>query len=121
MGILGELAKSLLHPQEIRAMLRVKYGGESLVRAEYSEPLEELAGTLSDEDFCYATLNKVGGVGRERGCGRVVLGSRSRGAGGESAARKATENARAGRPTDHHCRAANPNNDATRCRARSRP
>lgn len=42
---------------QISSMLRLKFGG--YVRALRPEPLEELAQSLNDLDFCYAVLNKV--------------------------------------------------------------
>jgi len=42
---------------QISAMFKVKYGG--FIAQERDEPLEELARTLGDVDFCYAVLNKV--------------------------------------------------------------
>lgn len=55
--MLTELFNSILHPSEISAMFRVKFGG--LVENERDEPVNELAKILSDIDFCYAVLNKV--------------------------------------------------------------
>eukprot|EP01006_Ploeotia_vitrea_P004362 TRINITY_DN114395_c0_g1_i1.p1 TRINITY_DN114395_c0_g1~~TRINITY_DN114395_c0_g1_i1.p1 ORF type:complete len:459 (-),score=270.46 TRINITY_DN114395_c0_g1_i1:163-1539(-) len=57
MGMASELFKSILHPGEIKAMLQLKYGG--MVRKTHKAPLEELAKSLGDIDFCYAVLNKV--------------------------------------------------------------
>jgi hypothetical protein len=50
-------------------MLRLKFGG--YVRPLRPEPLEVLAQQtdLSDIDFCYAVLNKVGETDTQRGGG----------------------------------------------------
>jgi farnesyl-diphosphate farnesyltransferase len=52
-----DLIRSAHRPKEIIAMFRLKFGGFD-IRAE-KEPLEVLAGKLSNRDFCYAALNKV--------------------------------------------------------------
>jgi farnesyl-diphosphate farnesyltransferase len=52
-----DLLKSAHRPQEIVAMLRLKFGGFDIKNNR--APLAEQALTLGDRDFCYAALNKV--------------------------------------------------------------
>lgn len=55
--MLGELVQSLFSPNEIYAMMKLKY--ESL-QYERALPLNaEIAGNMSSRNFCYAVLNKV--------------------------------------------------------------
>jgi len=55
--MLGDLLGSVLHPAEITAMFKLKFGG--YMRKPREEPLEQLASSLSAVDFCYAVLHKV--------------------------------------------------------------
>ncbi|CAF3434193.1 unnamed protein product [Rotaria socialis] len=54
--VLKELTSSFLFPTEIIAILKLKFGG--YVKTSKNS-LDQLAHTLNDLDFCYATLNKV--------------------------------------------------------------
>mmetsp|Transcript_33897 Transcript_33897/g.82205 ORF Transcript_33897/g.82205 Transcript_33897/m.82205 type:complete len:414 (-) Transcript_33897:338-1579(-) len=56
MGLLGEVVKSILHPSEIAAMFRLKYGGHiPKTMASRNMPMRRMEG----RDFCYAMLNRV--------------------------------------------------------------
>ena len=55
--MIKEMFQSALHPKEIRAMFRIKFGGYTNNASK--EPLEQLAGSVSNREFCYAALNKV--------------------------------------------------------------
>lgn len=52
-----DMAASFLYPAEIVAMFKVKFFSQ--VPKLPHDSLEQLAQTLNDRDFCYATLNKV--------------------------------------------------------------
>ena len=52
-----DLLKSAHHPTELMAMLKIKFNGE--VPKDHKQPLEELALSMNDRDFCYAALNRV--------------------------------------------------------------
>lgn len=52
-----DLFNSASRPKELAALWQVKFG-KAAVKAT-DNPLEELALSLSDRDFCYAALNKV--------------------------------------------------------------
>ncbi|MFN8308342.1 MAG: squalene synthase [Chitinophagales bacterium] len=52
-----DLIRSAHRPREVMAMMRLKFGGFDIKT--YREPLEDLALTLNDREFCYAALNKV--------------------------------------------------------------
>ena len=52
-----DMAASIFHPAEIVAMFKVKFGSQ--LPKLPNDSLEQLAQTLNDRDFCYATLNKV--------------------------------------------------------------
>ena len=51
------LYRSALHPREVRALLSLKIKGQRF--AIPKEPLDVLARTLNDQDFCCAALTKV--------------------------------------------------------------
>ena len=55
--ILKDLLASCLFPDEFIAIFKIKFGRYTKKMPEKS--LDELARTLNDLDFCYATLNKV--------------------------------------------------------------
>ncbi|CAF1217294.1 unnamed protein product [Rotaria sordida] len=55
--LLKELTSSFLFPSEILAIFKIKFGG--YVKKVPKNSLNQLAHTLNDLDFCYATLNKV--------------------------------------------------------------
>ncbi|CAF2787635.1 unnamed protein product [Rotaria sp. Silwood2] len=55
--LLKELTSSFLFPTEIIAIFKIKFGG--YVKKLPKNSLDQLAHTLNDLDFCYATLNKV--------------------------------------------------------------
>ena len=52
-----DLIQSAHRPKEIIAMFRLKFGGFDI--RVHKDPLDQLAGKLSNRDFCYAALNKV--------------------------------------------------------------
>lgn len=52
-----DLYQSVLFPSEIKAMLKIKMQGSQVVQSK--QPLEELAKTHTDKEFCYSALNKV--------------------------------------------------------------
>ena len=54
-----DIIKSAHRPNEVVAMLRLKFGGFDIKN--YNEPLDQLAPKLGDKEFCYAALNKVSG------------------------------------------------------------
>ena len=54
---MGAIMQSILYPSEVGAMLDLKFGGH--IKKVHKEPLEELAKTLDNSDFCYAVLNRV--------------------------------------------------------------
>ncbi|CAF2073413.1 unnamed protein product [Rotaria magnacalcarata] len=55
--VLKELISSFLFPTEVIAIFKLKFGG--YIKKTSKTSLDQLAHTLNDLDFCYATLNKV--------------------------------------------------------------
>lgn len=55
--MIKDLLKSAHHPTELWAMLQVKFGME--IPKSSNAPLGDLALSMSDKEFCYATLDKV--------------------------------------------------------------
>ncbi|CAM4814747.1 unnamed protein product [Rotaria magnacalcarata] len=55
--MLKRIAYLFIFPTETIAILKIKFGG--YIKKMPEMPLDELAHTLNDLDFCYATLNKV--------------------------------------------------------------
>lgn len=56
--MLKAIAQSALHPSEFQALIKLKYQSDQL-RKPFKQPLNELATTLGDVEFCYAALHKV--------------------------------------------------------------
>src|SRR3954471_22483760 len=55
--MIADLLKSVHHPSEMLAMVRIKLGTD--LPKTYNDKLPILAGRINDKDFCYATLTKV--------------------------------------------------------------
>jgi farnesyl-diphosphate farnesyltransferase len=55
--MIADLLKSVHHPSEVLAMVRIMLGTE--LPKTYSDKLPILANRISEKDFCYATLTKV--------------------------------------------------------------
>ena len=55
--MITDLLKSVHHPSEVLAMVKIKLSNISV--SDNKEPLEEIANHTNDLDFCYASLNKV--------------------------------------------------------------
>ena len=55
--MITDLLKSVHHPSEVLAMVKIKLSNISI--SDNKEPLEKIARRSNDRDFCYASLNKV--------------------------------------------------------------
>jgi farnesyl-diphosphate farnesyltransferase len=56
-SMITDILKSVHHPSEVWAMVKIKFGTE--LPKSYNEKLPVLAERISDRDFCYATLSSV--------------------------------------------------------------
>ncbi len=55
--MITDIIKSVHHPSEVWAMMRIKFGTE--LPKSYNANLPDIASRVSDREFCYATLTKV--------------------------------------------------------------
>lgn len=55
--MIKDILSTAIKPSEVGSVLRLKLA--SFQTKSYKQPLNELAGRLSDRDFCYAALHKV--------------------------------------------------------------